>query len=75
MSVKSAAMLRVVTGHGILPRPNWLERIMTIFDVRRSRIALDRLTDKQLADIGLTRMDVEQEIARPAWDVPANWRR
>ena len=75
MSAKSAALLRVVVGHGIVPRTAWIERILTMFDVRRSRIALDRLTDAQLADIGLTREQVAEEIARPAWDVPTHWRR
>lgn len=75
MAQKSAAMLRVVTGHGIVPRPGWIERILTILDVRKSRIDLARLSDEQLRDVGLTRNDVEQELARPSWDVPSNWRR
>ncbi|WP_411957832.1 DUF1127 domain-containing protein [Paracoccus homiensis] len=75
MAQKSAAMLRVVTGHGIVPRPGWIERILTLLDVRKSRIDLARLTDEQLCDVGLTRADVQQELARAAWDVPSNWRR
>ncbi|WP_246054848.1 DUF1127 domain-containing protein [Paracoccus gahaiensis] len=75
MTPKSKALLRVVTGHGILPRPSWIERILTMFDVRRTRLDLDRLTDDQLRDIGLTREDVEAEMNRPLWDVPAHWRR
>ena len=75
MAQKSAAMLRVVTGHGIIPRPGWVERLLTLFDVRRSRIDLAGLSDEQLRDIGLTRDDVAEELARPIWDVPANWRR
>ncbi|WP_199559504.1 DUF1127 domain-containing protein [Paracoccus sediminilitoris] len=73
MSTRSLA--RVITGHGIIPRTRWLERLLTMFDVRRTRIDLARLTDAQLNDIGLTRADVEQELARAAWDVPAGWRR
>ncbi|MEO1910464.1 MAG: DUF1127 domain-containing protein [Paracoccus sp. (in: a-proteobacteria)] len=73
MSTRSLA--RVITGHGIIPRTRWLERLLTMFDVRRTRIDLGRLTDAQLNDIGLTRADVEQELARAAWDVPASWRR
>ncbi|TGN68288.1 DUF1127 domain-containing protein [Paracoccus gahaiensis] len=46
-----------------------------MFDVRRTRLDLDRLTDDQLRDIGLTREDVEAEMNRPLWDVPAHWRR
>lgn len=75
MTTRSAAMLRIVTGQGAIPRPSWLERILTMFDVRRTRIDLSRLTDAQLHDVGLTRDDVEAELARSAWDVPANWRR
>ena len=69
------ALLRVMTGHGILPRPWWVERALTMFDVRRTRIDLSRLSDDQLRDIGLTREQVEAELSRPVWDVPANWRR
>lgn len=72
---RSTALRRVVTGRGILPRPGWLERILTMFDVRRTRLDLDRLTDTQLRDIGLTREDVAEEMQRPLWDVPAHWRR
>ena len=42
--------------------------------VLRQRRALARLDDAALTDMGLTRADVEQEIKRPVWDVPANWR-
>ncbi|WP_170864151.1 DUF1127 domain-containing protein [Paracoccus sp. SM22M-07] len=73
MSTRSLA--RVITGHGIIPRTRWLERLLTMFDLRRTRIDLARLTDAQLNDIGLTRADVEQELARAAWDVPTGWRR
>nr|WP_111298126.1 DUF1127 domain-containing protein [Paracoccus saliphilus] len=75
MATKSTALLRVVTGRGIVPRPSWIERLLTVFDVQRTRIDLARLSDDQLRDIGLTRDQVEAEIARPVWDVPANWRR
>ncbi|CAM3149860.1 DUF1127 domain-containing protein [Paracoccus nototheniae] len=75
MTTKSRALLRVVTGHGILPRPSWIERILTMFDVRRTRIDLARLSDDHLRDIGLTREDVEAEMDKPIWDVPIHWRR
>lgn len=73
MAKKSTAMLRVVTGQGIIPRPRWVERILTMFDTRRTRIDLSKLTDDQLRDVGLTRMDVEAELARPIWDAPGHW--
>jgi uncharacterized protein YjiS (DUF1127 family) len=74
MSTRSIALVRVVTGHGIIPRKKWIERLLTIFDVRRTRIDLSRLTDQQLTDIGLTRDQVKAELARAAWDIPAGWR-
>lgn len=74
MAQKSAAMLRVVTGQGIVPRPRWIERILTMLDIRKTRIDLSRLTDEQLRDVGLTRDDVEAELARPIWDAPSHWR-
>ncbi len=73
--MSKSTLLRVVTGHGILLRPNWLERLLTMFDVRRTRLDLSRLSDAQLRDIGLTRDEIAAEIARPMWDVPAHWRR
>ena len=75
MTTRSTAMLRVVTGQGLIPRPRLLERLLTMFDVQRTRIDLSRLDDDRLRDIGLTREQVEAELSRPVWDVPANWRR
>lgn len=76
MARSSKALLRVVTGHGILPRPAWLERILTAFDRRETVIDLDRISDAQLQDLGLTRGEVRQEMCRPdAWDAPLHWRR
>ncbi|WP_299840260.1 DUF1127 domain-containing protein [uncultured Paracoccus sp.] len=70
MAQKSAAMLRVVTGQGIIPRPDWLERILTAFDLRKTRIDLSKLTDEQLRDVGLTREQVDEEVNRSMWDAP-----
>lgn len=75
MTTRSTAMLRVVTGQGLIPRPRLLERLLTMFDVQRTRIDLSRLDDDRLRDIGLTREQVEAELSSPVWDVPANWRR
>lgn len=74
MSAKTAALLSHVAGLG-MSRPSLGKRIMTILSLRRSRLDLACLTDDQLRDIGLGRDQVAQEIARPIWDVPANWRR
>lgn len=65
--------LHVLAGHPA--RPTWGRRILTLLSVRRSRHDLAHLSDAQLRDIGLTRDQVAHEIARPIWDVPANWRR
>lgn len=75
MTTRTNAMLRVVTGQGLIPRPRLLERLLTMFDVQRTRIDLSRLDDDRLRDIGLSREEVEAELSRPVWDVPANWRR
>lgn len=75
MSIKTAASLPLVAGHGLSPRPSLGKRIMTMLALRRSRLDLAHLSDDQLRDIGLTRDQVAAEIARPVWDVPANWRR
>ena len=74
MATKTTS-LPVLAGHGTSPRPSWAKRIMTVLSVRRSRQDLAHLGDEQLRDIGLTREDVADEIARPIWDVPTNWRR
>ena len=47
---------------------------MRAFEVRRQRTALRRLTDSDLSDIGLTRADVDRELAKSFWDVPDTWR-
>lgn len=75
MSIKTAASLPLVAGHGLSPRPSLGKRIVTLLTLRRSRLDLAHLSDDQLRDIGLTRDQVAAEIARPIWDVPANWRR
>lgn len=74
MAHKSNAMLRVVTGQGIIPRPAWLERILTMFDTEKTRIDLSRVSDEQLKDLGLTRADVQAELTKPEWNVPNYWR-
>ncbi|MBK4217104.1 DUF1127 domain-containing protein [Paracoccus caeni] len=75
MAYKSTAALSTATHVGILPRQSWLKRIITMFDVRKTRLDLAHLSDEQLRDIGVTREQVETELQRPVWDVPNNWRR
>ena len=75
MSFKTAASLPIVAGLGLSARPSLGKRILALLSLRRSRTDLAHLSDDQLRDIGLTRDQVAEEIARPIWDVPANWRR
>ena len=75
MSFKTAASLPIVAGLGLSARPSLGKRILTLLSLRRSRTDLAHLSDDQLRDIGLTRDQVADEIARPIWDVPTNWRR
>ena len=37
MTTRTSAMLRVATGQGLIPRPRLLERLLTMFDVQRTR--------------------------------------
>lgn len=50
----------------------WLRRA---FSVHRQRARLAYLDDRMLRDIGITRAEAKAEATRPAWDVPASWRR
>ena len=52
--------------------PAWLQTVLDRRVERRQLLALD---ERDLRDIGLTRDQVADEIARPIWDVPSNWRR
>lgn len=45
-----------------------------LITLRQSRIALSKLTDSQLADIGVTPHEAQAEAGRPVWDVPQDWR-
>jgi uncharacterized protein YjiS (DUF1127 family) len=47
--------------------------LMHVFALHRSRRALAKLSVEQLADIGITRQQAEDEAARPLWDAPAHW--
>lgn len=50
----------------------WLQSLRA---TRRQRLHLDRLDDRLLADIGLTRAEAAAEAARAPWDAPAHWQR
>ncbi len=48
--------------------------LQRMFGVWRQRQHLDRLPEHMRRDIGLSDRDIAEEVARPIWDVPANWR-
>lgn len=48
-----------------------VNRVMLALAKRRSRIHLNELTDEQLRDIGVTKNQARQEVARSFWDYEA----
>lgn len=75
MSRNKDALLRVVTGRGIIARPAWLEKLLTAFDRHETAIDLSSLSDAALDDIGVTRAEVEAMMNKPRWDAPLHWYR
>ncbi|MBO9398274.1 DUF1127 domain-containing protein [Shimia sp. R9_2] len=49
-------------------------RVAKVFAVRRQRRQLAQLDKAALFDMGLTEADVQAELKRSAWDVPAHWK-
>ncbi|MBT6927689.1 MAG: DUF1127 domain-containing protein [Marinovum sp.] len=41
--------------------------------VHKSRLALARLDPDRLEDIGISRIEADQETELSFWDAPANW--
>jgi uncharacterized protein YjiS (DUF1127 family) len=58
---------------------NVLSRLARRFEVwserRRSRAVLARLTDRELADIGISRGQADFEASRPFWESSSDQRR
>ena len=52
-----------------------IARLQSGLVAHAQRKQLRSLDDALLADIGLTRAQVEAECARPFWDIPTNARR
>ena len=52
-----------------------ISRILNAFALLDQRRSLAGLSDAALDDIGVSRTEAENESNRPAWDVPAHWRR
>jgi len=69
--IMAASRAHVGMGNGQTSRsvfdrlPPLLKRAQQWLDRRRQHQALDQLDDRLLKDIGLTRLDVEQEIRKP----------
>lgn len=55
-------------------RPGLLRRVIALESLRRQRRALERMTDRQLDDLGLSRAAAAREASRPVWDAPETWR-
>ncbi|CUH52245.1 DUF1127 domain-containing protein [Shimia marina] len=51
-----------------------LSRLKQAAAVRRQRRQLAQLDSFALDDLGLTNADVQEELKRTAWDVPAHWK-
>lgn len=49
-------------------------RVAQAVAVRRQRRQLAKLDLAALTDLGLTEADVQAELKRSAWDVPAHWK-
>lgn len=56
------------------PRTSMLASILRCVGISRERATLRDLTDRELADIGLTRDAANAEAGRPFWDLPAGRR-
>ena len=56
-------------------RLSLLARLRQMRIVRRQRLDLRNMSDRQLRDIGLTRDEAEAEAGRPLWDLSATWLR
>lgn len=46
--------------------------LMMMIATARQRFALSKLDAQQLADLGLSRDEIQAEIRKPFWDVPAH---
>ena len=44
-----------------------------LIKVRKSRLALAQLDPDRLEDIGISRIEADQETELSFWDAPANW--
>lgn len=54
-------------------KASFLARVMALAGLRRQRLALGRLDDHMLRDIGVSRAEARREAERPVWDAPVHW--
>lgn len=73
--MKMTAHIRTLSRAAGFGRFSTVATLLNAIDLHAQRRALGKLTDDQLADIGLDRTSAQSEAKRPIWDVPANWRR
>ena len=50
-----------------------LRHFSWLIKVRKSRLALAQLDPDRLEDIGISRIEADQETELSFWDAPANW--
>lgn len=69
-------MAHVTAARGVAParRFTLLSTLLSMFAVARQRKQLADLDAHLLRDIGISEQDLSNEISRPLWDVPQNWR-
>lgn len=72
MSISSSLPL-IRDGRSLLRRV--VARIVQMQELRAARLALARLDDHLLRDIGLSAAEAQEEAERAPWDAPAHWRR
>ena len=56
-------------------RTGLLTTLLHHMAVAKQRRELAALDETRLYDLGLTRANVDAELSRTFWDVPAHWRR
>ena len=62
---------RIAAPRGFSP----VTRLKHLFAIQKERLALGRLEDAALKDIGVTRAEANREASRTVWDAPAHWQR
>jgi uncharacterized protein YjiS (DUF1127 family) len=68
-------MDRILTSRGRPATPGLFRLFRNALAVRRQRLALEKLDDWLLKDVGIDRARAEAEAHRPVWDVPSSWLR